>query len=101
MASPSPAWYKDKVYPENKVPALEHNGNIIGESLDLIKYLDNTFKSSSSPIKWRLCLRPYPSPGAVLRRNAETASSQKKKPNSHFTEITKRGDGKDGLRDAD
>ena len=45
--------------------------------------------------------RPYPSPGAVLRRNAETASSQKKKPNSHFTEITKRGDGKDGLGDAD
>ncbi|CAN7062860.1 unnamed protein product [Brassica rapa subsp. trilocularis] len=41
--------------------------------------------------------RPYPSPGAVLRRNAETASSQKKKPGSHFTEITKRGDGKDGL----
>ena len=45
--------------------------------------------------------RPYPSPGAVLRRNAETASSQKKKPGSHFTEITKRGDGKDGLGDAD
>ncbi|KAF8063128.1 hypothetical protein N665_1184s0016 [Sinapis alba] len=45
--------------------------------------------------------RPYPSPGAVLRRNAETASSQKKKPSSHFTEITKRGDGKDGLGDAD
>ncbi|KAL0670994.1 hypothetical protein Bca4012_033698 [Brassica carinata] len=53
-----PAWYKEKVYPENKVPALEHNGKIIGESLDLIKYLDNTFKSSSSPIKWRLCLVP-------------------------------------------
>ncbi|KAG7569993.1 WW domain [Arabidopsis thaliana x Arabidopsis arenosa] len=45
--------------------------------------------------------RPYPSPGAVLRRNAEVASSQKKKPNSHFTEITKRGDGSDGLGDAD
>ncbi|CAH8371524.1 unnamed protein product [Eruca vesicaria subsp. sativa] len=45
--------------------------------------------------------RPYPSPGAVLRRNAESATPQKKKPNSHFTEITKRGDGKDGLGDAD
>nr|AAM64998.1 unknown [Arabidopsis thaliana] len=45
--------------------------------------------------------RPYPSPGAVLRRNAEVASSQKKKPNSQFTEITKRGDGSDGLGDAD
>ncbi|XP_009140057.2 glutathione S-transferase L3 [Brassica rapa] len=53
-----PAWYKEKVYPENKVPAHEHNGKIIGESFDLIKYLDNTFKSSSSPIKWCLCLVP-------------------------------------------
>ncbi|EOA23075.1 hypothetical protein CARUB_v10003856mg, partial [Capsella rubella] len=42
-----PAWYKEKVYPENKVPALEHNGKIIGESLDLIKYLDNTFEGPS------------------------------------------------------
>ncbi|XP_059667742.1 glutathione S-transferase L3-like isoform X1 [Cornus florida] len=39
-----PAWYKEKVYPENKVPALEHNGKIIGESLDLIKYLDSNFE---------------------------------------------------------
>ncbi|KFK36956.1 hypothetical protein AALP_AA4G194400 [Arabis alpina] len=45
--------------------------------------------------------RPYPSPGAVLKRNAEAASSQKKKPNSNFTAITKRGDGSDGLGDAD
>ncbi|KAK7267200.1 hypothetical protein RIF29_19865 [Crotalaria pallida] len=44
--------------------------------------------------------RPYPSPGAVLRKNAE-AASQKKKPNSHFTAISKRGDGSDGLGDAD
>ncbi|XP_010452125.1 PREDICTED: glutathione S-transferase L3 [Camelina sativa] len=42
-----PDWYKEKVYPENKVPALEHNGKIIGESLDLIKYLDNTFEGPS------------------------------------------------------
>ncbi|KAF8042502.1 hypothetical protein BT93_A0973 [Corymbia citriodora subsp. variegata] len=33
-----PAWYKEKVCPVNKVPALEHDGKIIGESLDLIKY---------------------------------------------------------------
>ncbi|KAG2690385.1 hypothetical protein I3760_09G184000 [Carya illinoinensis] len=38
-----PAWYKEKVYPENKVPALEHNGKVIGESLDLIKYVDSNF----------------------------------------------------------
>ncbi|EPS59336.1 hypothetical protein M569_15472, partial [Genlisea aurea] len=39
-----PAWYKEKVYPENKVPALEHNGKIIGESLDLIRYIDANFE---------------------------------------------------------
>ncbi|KAL3825941.1 hypothetical protein ACJIZ3_021970 [Penstemon smallii] len=39
-----PAWYKEKVYPENKVPALEHNGKIIGESLNLVKYVDANFK---------------------------------------------------------
>ncbi|KAL0309782.1 UNVERIFIED_CONTAM: Thylakoid membrane protein TERC, chloroplastic [Sesamum radiatum] len=39
-----PAWYKEKVYPENKVPALEHNGKVIGESLDLVKYIDTNFK---------------------------------------------------------
>ncbi|KAK7355279.1 hypothetical protein VNO80_14532 [Phaseolus coccineus] len=44
--------------------------------------------------------RPYPSPGAVLRKNAEIAS-HKKKPNSQFTPISKRGDGSDGLGDAD
>ncbi|KAJ0848870.1 putative glutathione transferase [Helianthus annuus] len=38
-----PAWYKEKVYPENKVPSLEHNNKIIGESLDLAKYLDAHF----------------------------------------------------------
>lgn len=27
-----------------KVPALEHNGRIIGESLDLVKYVDANFK---------------------------------------------------------
>lgn len=44
--------------------------------------------------------RPYPSPGAVLRKNAEIAS-QSKKPNSRYAPITKRGDGSDGLGDAD
>lgn len=38
-----PAWYKDKVYPENKVPALEHNNKVRGESLDLLKYIDSNF----------------------------------------------------------
>ncbi|KAH6835305.1 WW domain-containing protein [Perilla frutescens var. hirtella] len=45
--------------------------------------------------------RPYPSPGAVLRKNAEIASSQKKKHNSNYAPISKRGDGSDGLGDAD
>ncbi|KAF8390042.1 hypothetical protein HHK36_024563 [Tetracentron sinense] len=44
--------------------------------------------------------RPYPSPGAVLRKNAEVAS-QTKRPSSHFAPISKRGDGSDGLGDAD
>ncbi|KAJ9554947.1 hypothetical protein OSB04_009561 [Centaurea solstitialis] len=39
-----PAWYKEKVYPENKVPALEHDNKIIGESLDLVKYVDAHFE---------------------------------------------------------
>ncbi|XP_062092804.1 protein IN2-1 homolog B-like isoform X2 [Humulus lupulus] len=42
-----PAWYKEKVYPSNKVPALEHNNEVIGESLDLIKYLDSHFEGPS------------------------------------------------------
>lgn len=44
--------------------------------------------------------RPYPSPGAVLRKNAEIAAQQGK-PSSHYIPIHKRGDGSDGLGDAD
>ncbi|XP_073113315.1 protein IN2-1 homolog B-like isoform X2 [Elaeis guineensis] len=39
-----PAWYKEKVYPPNKVPSLEHNNEVKGESLDLIKYIDAHFE---------------------------------------------------------
>uniref|UniRef100_A0ACD5YM88 Uncharacterized protein n=1 Tax=Avena sativa TaxID=4498 RepID=A0ACD5YM88_AVESA len=39
-----PSWYKEKVYPENKVPALEHNNQVKGESLDLVKYIDSNFE---------------------------------------------------------
>ncbi|KAJ0978492.1 hypothetical protein J5N97_013966 [Dioscorea zingiberensis] len=39
-----PSWYKEKVYPENKVPSLEHNNAVKGESLDLIKYIDVHFE---------------------------------------------------------
>ncbi|KAF3492626.1 hypothetical protein DY000_02056228 [Brassica cretica] len=42
-----PAWYKEKVYPANKVPALEHNNKVIGESLDVIKYIDANFEGPS------------------------------------------------------
>ncbi|XP_054786373.1 protein IN2-1 homolog B-like isoform X2 [Prosopis cineraria] len=42
-----PAWYKEKVYPPNKVPALEHNNEVRGESLDLMKYIDNDFEGPS------------------------------------------------------
>ncbi|KAK9126870.1 hypothetical protein Scep_015716 [Stephania cephalantha] len=42
-----PAWYKEKVYPENKVPALEHNNVVIGDSLDVVKYIDSNFEGPS------------------------------------------------------
>lgn len=42
-----PAWYKEKVYPPNKVPSLEHNNKVIGESLDIVKYIDANFKGPS------------------------------------------------------
>ncbi|KAI4373026.1 hypothetical protein MLD38_011196 [Melastoma candidum] len=37
-----PDWYKEKVYPANK-----HNGKVIGESVDLIKYVDSHFDGPS------------------------------------------------------
>ncbi|KAB2598151.1 protein IN2-1 B-like [Pyrus ussuriensis x Pyrus communis] len=42
-----PAWYKEKVYPANKVPSLEHNNEVKGESLDLIRYIDSHFEGPS------------------------------------------------------
>ncbi|GJS54281.1 glutathione S-transferase L3-like protein [Tanacetum coccineum] len=42
-----PDWYEEKVYPPNKVPALEHNNEVKGESLDLIKYIDANFEGPS------------------------------------------------------
>ncbi|XP_052172643.1 glutathione S-transferase L3-like isoform X2 [Diospyros lotus] len=39
-----PTWYKEKVYPENKVPSLEHKNRVIGESLDLLQYLNDNFE---------------------------------------------------------
>ncbi|XP_023526395.1 protein IN2-1 homolog B isoform X1 [Cucurbita pepo subsp. pepo] len=42
-----PSWYKEKVYPPNKVPALEHNNEVKGESLDLIRYIDSNFEGPS------------------------------------------------------
>jgi len=43
--------------------------------------------------------RPYPSPGAVLRKNAEGATHGKNR--GGMAPITKRGDGSDGLGEAD
>ncbi|XP_051230794.1 protein IN2-1 homolog B isoform X3 [Lolium perenne] len=38
-----PAWYKT-VNPKNQVPCLEHDNKVIGESLDLTKYMDSNFE---------------------------------------------------------
>ncbi|KAK4731032.1 hypothetical protein R3W88_024020 [Solanum pinnatisectum] len=42
-----PDWYKEKVNPTNKVPSLEHNNKVIGESLHLVKYVDSNFEGPS------------------------------------------------------
>ncbi|KAM5556173.1 protein IN2-1 [Rosa sericea] len=42
-----PSWYKERVYPPNKVPSLEHNNEVKGESLDLIRYIDSNFEGPS------------------------------------------------------
>ncbi|CAN4090217.1 unnamed protein product [Withania somnifera] len=42
-----PDWYKEKVYPANKVPSLEHNNKVKGESMDLITYIDSNFEGPS------------------------------------------------------
>ncbi|KAF3433816.1 hypothetical protein FNV43_RR24919 [Rhamnella rubrinervis] len=42
-----PSWYKEKVYPANKVPSLEHDNKVVGESLGLIKYIDSHFEGPS------------------------------------------------------
>uniref|UniRef100_A0A3Q7E864 GST N-terminal domain-containing protein n=1 Tax=Solanum lycopersicum TaxID=4081 RepID=A0A3Q7E864_SOLLC len=42
-----PDWYKEKVYPKNKVPSLKHNNKVIRESLVLVKYVDCNFEGPS------------------------------------------------------
>ncbi|KAF2295876.1 hypothetical protein GH714_034780 [Hevea brasiliensis] len=42
-----PTWYKEKVYPPNKVPSMEHDNEVKGESLDLVKYIDSNFDGPS------------------------------------------------------
>ncbi|CAK9260242.1 unnamed protein product [Sphagnum jensenii] len=41
--SDKPVWFTEKLYPVGKVPVLEHNGQVKGESLDLLEYLDQEF----------------------------------------------------------
>ncbi|XP_021732708.1 glutathione S-transferase L3-like isoform X2 [Chenopodium quinoa] len=42
-----PSWYKEKVYPSNKVPSLEYKNEVRGESLDLMKFIDSHFEGPS------------------------------------------------------
>ncbi|CAI5940434.1 unnamed protein product [Closterium sp. NIES-64] len=38
-----PEWYTENVYPPGKVPAMEHAGKVVGESLDLLLLIDEWF----------------------------------------------------------
>ncbi|CAI5462160.1 unnamed protein product [Closterium sp. Yama58-4] len=38
-----PEWYTEKVYPPGKVPSMEHDGKVVGESLDLLLLIDEWF----------------------------------------------------------
>lgn len=42
-----PSWYKEKVYSAGMVPALEYNGEVKGESLDLLEFLNKNFEGPS------------------------------------------------------
>ncbi|MCO5564487.1 hypothetical protein L7F22_018148 [Adiantum nelumboides] len=42
-----PKWYLEKVYPVGKVPSLEHEGKVKGESIDVMEYIDHNFKEPS------------------------------------------------------
>ncbi|KDO67865.1 hypothetical protein CISIN_1g022381mg [Citrus sinensis] len=42
-----PDWYMEKVHLANKVPSLEHNNEVKGESLDLMKFIDSHFEGPS------------------------------------------------------
>ncbi|KAK4706669.1 hypothetical protein R3W88_033769 [Solanum pinnatisectum] len=53
-----PDWYKEKVYPTNKVPSLEHYNKVIRESLDLVKYVDSNFEGSSLLLNVRCKIVP-------------------------------------------
>ncbi|CAH8361386.1 unnamed protein product [Eruca vesicaria subsp. sativa] len=54
-----PSWYKEKVNPANMVPALEHNGKITTESLDVIKYVDSNFDGPSLYPEVRIFISVY------------------------------------------
>lgn len=42
-----PKWYLEKVYPAGKVPSLEYDGKVKGESLDLLEFIDQSFEGPS------------------------------------------------------
>lgn len=45
-----PEWFAARVYPPGKVPALEHGGKVVGESLDLLLLMDELFKGQGEDI---------------------------------------------------
>nr|WQA41659.1 glutathione S-transferase [Salix lindleyana] len=96
-----PAWYKEKVYPTNKVPSLEHNNEVKGESLDLIKYIDSHFDGPSlfpdDPAKKEFAEELFSYTGSFSKANNSTLKGEADEAGAAFdcieTALSKFDDG--------
>ncbi|KAF9676751.1 hypothetical protein SADUNF_Sadunf08G0035500 [Salix dunnii] len=96
-----PAWYKEKVYPTNKVPSLEHNNEVKGESLDLIKYIDSHFDGPSlfpdDPAKKEFAEELFSYTGSFSKANNSTLKGEADEAGATFdcieTALSKFDDG--------
>ncbi|KAG5239766.1 protein IN2 [Salix suchowensis] len=96
-----PAWYKEKVYPTNKVPSLEHNNEVKGESIDLIKYIDSHFDGPSlfpdDPAKKEFAEELFSYTGSFSKANNSTLKGEADEAGAAFdcieTALSKFDDG--------